>query len=68
MVTEEEWEEAQKRQLRLRFLSCAAGIVILGGISLPAMILGAVLTNGGIIRYVVSAGFLSDSCCQACGG
>jgi diguanylate cyclase (GGDEF)-like protein len=58
MVTEEEWEEAQKRQLRLRFLSCAAGIVILGGISLPAMILGAVFTNGGIVRYVVSAAFL----------
>ena len=58
MVTEEEWEEAQKRQLRLRYLSCVAGIVILGGVSLPAMALGAAITNGGIVRFLVSAGLL----------
>src|ERR1700735_5269462 len=58
MVTEEEWEEAQKRQLRLRYLSCVAGIVILGGVSVPAMALGAAITNGGIVRFLVSAGFL----------
>jgi len=58
MVTEEEWEEAQKRQLRLRFLSCAAGIVILGAVSLPAMALGAAITDGGFVRYLVSAGVL----------
>jgi diguanylate cyclase (GGDEF)-like protein len=58
MVTEEDWEEAQKRQHRLRFLSCAAGILILGGVSLPAMALGAALTNGGVARYLVSAGLL----------
>ena len=58
MVTEEEWEEAQKRQHRLRFLSGAAGIVILGGVSLPAIALGSAITNGGIVRYLVSAGLL----------
>jgi diguanylate cyclase (GGDEF)-like protein len=58
MVTEEEWEEAQKRQHRLRFLSCAAGMVILGAVCLPAMALGAAITNGGILRYLVSAGIL----------
>ena len=58
MVTEEEWEEAQNRQLRLRFLSCAAGIVILGAVSLPAMALGAAITDGGFVRYLVSAGIL----------
>ena len=58
MVTEEDWEEAQKRQQRLRFLSCIAGILILGAVSLPAMALGAALTNGGVARYLVSAGLL----------
>ncbi|MGO8860939.1 MAG: diguanylate cyclase [Acidimicrobiales bacterium] len=58
MVTEEEWEEAQKRQHRLRFLSCAAGMVILGAVCLPAMALGAAITGGGIVRYLVSAGIL----------
>jgi diguanylate cyclase (GGDEF)-like protein len=58
MVTEEDWEEAQKRQRRLRFLSCAAGILILGAVSLPAMAIGAALTHGGIARYLVSAGLL----------
>jgi hypothetical protein len=58
MVTEEEWEEAQKRQHRLRFLSGVAGMVILGGVSLPAIALGTAITDGGIVRYLVSAGLL----------
>ena len=58
MVTEDEWETAQKRQHQLRLLSYATGILILGAVSLPAMILGATLTSGGITRYLVSAGLL----------
>jgi diguanylate cyclase (GGDEF)-like protein len=58
MVTELEWEEAQKRQRRFRFLIAPASMIILGGISLPAMALGAAITNGGIVRFLVSAGLL----------
>jgi diguanylate cyclase (GGDEF)-like protein len=58
MATEEEWEAAQSRQRRGRTLSYVAGIVILGGISLPAMALGADIAEGGFVRFLVSAGFL----------
>ena len=58
MVTEQEWEEAQKRQQKLRFLSGVAGMVILGAVSVPAMLLGSAITDGGIVRYLVSAGLL----------
>jgi diguanylate cyclase (GGDEF)-like protein len=58
MVTEVEWEAAQKRQRRFRLLIGPASMIILGGISLPAMALGAAITNGGIVRLLVSAGLL----------
>ena len=56
MVTEADWDEAQRRQQRIRTLSGLIGALALGPLIIPAMALGFAVSPG-IARYFVSAGF-----------
>jgi diguanylate cyclase (GGDEF)-like protein len=55
MVTEAEWNVAQNGSYRLRMLSGLFGLLALGALSVPAMLLGATAASG-TGRYWVSAG------------
>ncbi len=56
MVTEADWDEAQKRQQRIRVLSGLIGALALGPLIIPAMALGAAVSSG-VTQYFVSAAF-----------
>ncbi len=56
MVTEADWDEAQKRQQRIRTLSGLIGAVALGPLIIPAMALGSAVSSG-VTQYFVSAAF-----------
>jgi diguanylate cyclase (GGDEF)-like protein len=54
MVTEADWDEAQKHQQRVRTLSGLIGALALGPLILPAMAVGFAISTG-VARYFVSA-------------
>jgi len=57
LVSEAEWDEAQARNARLRWVSSLVGLVALAALMVPAMILGEAVGSGAS-RFVVSAGSL----------
>ncbi len=55
MMAEADWEEEQTRAQRLR--ASVLGMLALGGLSIPAMVLGSVIASGAT-KYVISAAFI----------
>jgi diguanylate cyclase (GGDEF)-like protein len=57
MVTEEEWHGEMAKAKRLRFIGPLAGLVILGALTIPAVVIGHSL-GSGFISYLATAGVL----------
>src|ERR1700722_6931193 len=57
MVTEEEWIGEMAKAKRLRFISPLAGLVVLGGLTVPAVAIGRTF-GSGVAAYAVTAGVL----------
>ena len=57
MSTQAEWHQAQARTSRGRALSGGVGVIALGALSVPGMVLGTVIASG-VARYLVSAGII----------
>ena len=57
MVTETDWDAAIAKARRLRYVSPAAGLVVLGVLTVPGMAAGAAVASG-FGRYVASAAII----------
>jgi diguanylate cyclase (GGDEF)-like protein len=55
-VTESDWRDAQRRVIRLKWVTMAVAAVVMPAMSIPALALTTALVSGGI-RYAVVAGW-----------